>query len=218
MSNHIITAAIAFIVGGIFGGAIVGRIVTSEMKSRLDYLEEQNKKLIDENVSLRDTKIKEKQAKVEKLEKETNLDEYESIRTRYVTSQKSENDETLDNSEKDDPDDDLSDDLSDDLDDDFEDDHSEKIKMISEKRYKDELNYRDNESLTYYQLDGTLVDSSGEIVMKEEEVIGSDIMDIIDETNNDYLYALDEDVDKLYEISIEHDSSYMRDVLGVSGM
>lgn len=210
MSNHIITAAIAFIVGGIFGGAIVGRIVTSEMKNRLDYLEEQNKKLIDENVSMRDTKIKEKQAKVEKLEKETNLDEYESIRTRYVTSQKSENDEMLDDSKKDDPDDDLSDD--------FEDDHSEKIKMISEKRYKDELNYRDNESLTYYQLDGTLVDSSGEIVMKEEEVIGSDIMDIIDETNNDYLYALDEDVDKLYEISIEHDSSYMRDVLGVSGM
>lgn len=214
MSNHIITAAIAFIVGGIFGGAIVGRIVTSEMKSRLDYLEEQNKKLIDENVSMRDTKIKEKQAKVEKLEKETSLDEYESIRTRYVTSQKSEKDETLDNSENDDPDDDL----SDDLDDDFEDDRSEKIKMISEKRYKDELNYRDNESLTYYQLDGTLVDSSGEIVMKEEEVIGSDIMDIIDETNNDYLYALDEDIDKLYEISIEHDSSYMRDVLGVSGM
>lgn len=215
MSNHIITAAIAFIVGGIFGGAIVGRIVTSEMKSRLDYLEEQNKKLIDENVSMRDTKIKEKQAKVEKLEKETNLDEYESIRTRYVTSQKSENDETLDDSEKDDLEDDLSDD---DLNYDFEDDRSEKIKMISEKRYKDELNYRDNESLTYYQLDGTLVDSSGEIVMKEEEVIGSDIMDIIDETNNDYLYALDEDIDKLYEISIEHDSSYMRDVLGVSGM
>jgi hypothetical protein len=54
--------------------------------------------------------------------------------------------------------------------------------------------------------------------MKEEEIVGSEAMDIIDETNNDDLYVLDDDLNKVYDITIEHDGSYTRDVLGLGSI
>lgn len=202
MFDHLIYGAIGFLLGGILGGALVGRIVTDDMKKRMDEIEDQNRRLVDEINELRGEKREAKEKKIEKLEKETKLDHYESIRKRYVSSYEDDEDSEED-TESD----------SDDIDD--EEDKADKIKRISEQQFNEEINYRDHESLTYYQQDGTLVDSGREIVTKEETVVGSEIMDMIDDTTNDFLYAFDEDIDKLYEISIEHDESYMRDVLGV---
>lgn len=194
MIDHIIYGAIGFVLGGVLGGAVVGRVVTKDMKKRLDELEDRNRLLIDEVAQMRDDKRAEKEKKIEKLEKETKLDNYNSLRKRYISNSDSEENE------------------EDVL---IDDDETSKIKMISEQQFNEEINYRDHEELTYYQLDGTLVDSANDIVTKEETVVGSEIMDIIDETKNDNLYALNDDLDKLYDITIEHNASYMRDVLGI---
>ena len=216
MSNVIVYSAISFIFGGIIGGAIVGRVVTSDLKKRIDDLEDQNKKLIDENVELRGKKIEEKEKKVEKLEQETDMSEYNSLRRRYVSSVEVKAEEDIEENgkpnyigEEGEEEDDLVDD---------DEDRSEKIKLISERQFKNELNYRDREDLIYYQLDGTLTDMNHEVIMKEEEIVGSEAMDIIDETNNDDLYVLDDDLNKVYDITIEHDGSYTRDVLGLGSV
>lgn len=216
MSNVIVYSAISFIFGGIIGGAIVGRVVTSDLKKRIDDLEDQNKKLIDENVELRGKKIEEKEKKVEKLEQETDMSEYNSLRRRYVSSVEVKAEKDIEENgkmnyigEEVEEEDDLVDD---------DEDRSEKIKLISERQFKNELNYRDREDLIYYQLDGTLTDMNHEVIMKEEEIVGSEAMDIIDETNNDDLYVLDDDLNKVYDITIEHDGSYTRDVLGLGSI
>lgn len=198
MIDHLIYGAIGFVLGGVLGGAVVGRMVTKDMKKRLDEYEERNKLLIDEVSQMRDEKRAEKEKKIEKIEKEIKLDNYNSLRKRYVSSSVS------DEENEDEDENDL-----------VDEDDASKIKMISEQQFNEEINYRDHEELTYYQLDGTLVDSANEIVMAEENVVGSEIMDIIDDTKNDNLYALNDDLDKLYDITIEHNASYMRDVLGI---
>lgn len=217
MSNVIVYSAISFIFGGIIGGAIVGRVVTSDLKKRMDDLEEQNKKLIDENVELRGKKLEEREKKVEKLEQETDLSEYNSLRRRYVSSAEVKVEEDIEENGKPnyigEEDEEEDKDLVDD-----DEDRSEKIKLITERQFKNELDYRDREDLVYYQLDGTLVDATNEIIEKEELVVGSEAMDIIDETNNDDLYVLDDDLNKVYDITIEHDGSYTRDVLGLGSI
>lgn len=214
MHNSIIYSAISFIFGGIVGGVVVGRIVTKDLKRRIDDLEDQNRKLIDENVELRGFKIKEKEKEVEQLEKDTDLSEYESLRRRYVSNSKIERTEVDEDEvdKKDDykyPDELTEDDLV---------DKADKIKLISERQFKEEINYRDREDFRYYQLDGTLVDGNNEILTQEANIIGNEAMDIIDETVNDDLYVLDEDLDKVYDITIEHNGDYMRDVLGAGGI
>lgn len=222
MSNAIIYSAISFIFGGIIGGAIVGRVVTSDLKKRMDELEDQNRKLIDENCELREQKLEKKKAKVEKLEKETDLGEYNALRRRYVSSMEVKAEKELEvngqpnyigETENVEDDDALVDD-----DENEDEDRSAKIKMISERQFKEELNYREREDLTYFQLDGTLIDRENNIIEKEELVIGAEVMDIIDETNNDDLYALDDQLNKVYDITIEHDGSYIRDVLGLGSV
>lgn len=201
MIDHLIYGAIGFVLGGVFGGAIVGRIVTKDMKNRLDDLEECNKLLVNKVAAMRDEKLAEKEKNIEKLEKETKLDNYNSLRKRYVTS--AHDDDEEDESEEDY------------IVDEDDEDEASKIKMISEQQFNEEINYRDHEELTYYQGDGTLVDASNEIITKEETVVGSEIMDIIDETRNDNLYALDDNLNKVYDITIEHDASYIRDIYGI---
>ena len=206
MIDHLIYGAIGFVLGGVFGGAIVGRIVTKDMKNRLDDLEEYNKLLVNKVSAMRDEKLAEKEKNIEKLEKETKLDNYNSLRKRYVTSAHDDDD---------DDEEDESEEEEDDLVDDEDDDEVSKIKMISEQQFNEEINYRDHEELTYYQGDGTLVDAANEIITKEETVVGSEVMDIIDETRNDNLYALDDSLNKVYDITIEHDASYIRDMYGI---
>lgn len=214
MHNSIIYSAISFIFGGIVGGVVVGRIVTKDLKRRIDDLEDQNRKLIDENVELRGFKIKEKEKEVEQLEKDTDLSEYESLRRRYVSNSKVERIKV--DADEDDKKDDYK--YPDELTEDDLVDKADKIKLISERQFKEEINYRDREDLRYYQLDGTLVDGNNEILAQEANIIGNEAMDIIDETMNDDLYVLDEDLDKVYDITIEHNGDYMRDVLGAGGI
>lgn len=198
MVNNIIYAAIGFVAGAITGGIIVGRVFGNDYSKRIESLDRQNRALTDELVAMRDKKNEETEKRIER--QEAKLSDYNSLVKEYI------------------PDEDDEDDFGYTVDTRVErieiEDRSEEIKRIDEGRWNEELNFRQNEPLIYYQEDGTLTDDCKNIVHNPAQVVGAEIMDIIDETNNDYLYAVDEKRDMLYEIMIEHDASYTRDVLG----
>ena len=204
--NNLIYGAIGFLLGGMLGGAIVGNIIAKDCKKQLDEMEERTKLIIDENEKLKSSQYKKREEKIEKKDKKIEKD-LESLRKSYAKAIEDDDEEEdleifeapIVESEKA-----------------QEEEKTEKpIRLISEQRFMEDINYRDSESMTYYQGDGTLVDSANDVVSAEETIIGEDAMEIIDDTKNDFLYVLNEDLDKLYEISIEHNTEYFRDILGV---
>lgn len=216
MVNNLIYGAIGFLLGGILGGALVGNVVAKDCRKQLDDMEERTKLLIDENEKLRNVNTEQREKKIAEEEEEVN-DKYEEIRKTYDRAGVDNyTPKTVVNGIEEEEDDLI-------VDDDFildeydipniPDDGPSTIKLISEQMYNEELNYRDSESLTYYQLNGMLVDAANDIVLDEESVIGSEAMDIIDETKNDFLHVLDEKADKVYEIEIEHNIEYVRDAV-----
>ncbi len=88
------------------------------------------------------------------------------------------------------------------------------VRRMTSKDYHQDLEFRDSEMLTYYQQDGVLCDAVNDVLFHEETYIGSDIMNIIDDTDEDYLYCENVNDDKIYEITVEHNLSYFRDVVG----
>lgn len=204
MTKSFVFGAIGFILGGIFGGGIIGNMVTNEFKDRIENLEFQNDRLSEEINSLRDERNKAREAQINAEQKvidtiKEHNEEKKAEELRKTYSCFDEEEDVFDIP-------DLSYYIS-------EDDNSNyKIRMIDEKTYNEDLNYRDSDTLTYYQSDGILIDSKGKIISNEKDVVGTDIMDIIDDTNNDYLYVLDDANDMLYQINIEHSASYDRDI------
>lgn len=207
MSGKFLFGLVSFVLGGIIGGGAVGYIVGDGAKKEIEKLEKDNDRLYEEVKALR-AMHDEKNVKNEEEENEENEDEdtdmeeiedqYNELRRKYVSSNADEDDIYSDDGI-------------------IDNDHASKIKRISEETFNNDLNYRDIEQLIYYQEDGTLVDSARDIISNEADVVGYEVMDIIEETDDDYLYALDDDDNKMYEITVEHDLSYMRDVLGIGG-
>lgn len=202
--NNLVYGAIGFLLGGMLGGALVGHIIAKDCRKQLDEMEERTKLLLDENEKLKSDKIKKREEKLEKEEKKLDKN-LESLRKSYARAVEDDEEEeefeilatpiVNPNSEA---------------------ANEKPIRVITEQRFMEDINYRDSESMTYYQGDGTLVDSVNDIVTDEATIIGEEAMEIIDDTKNDFIYVLNEDLDKLYEISIEHNAEYIRDVLGVS--
>lgn len=120
----------------------------------------------------------------------------------------------------------------DDDDDDEESENTEndnkKIRIISAKRFKEDLEYRDNETLTYYQMDDVLVDSANHKIEHEEAVIGKECLGLIssmekpegtEDLDNDidiesFVYVDNEIDDCLYEIIVNHNQNFYKDVAG----
>lgn len=212
MINQIVYGAIGFLLGGIVGGMVAGNSVAKEFRKRIAEQDEMERKLREEIIKLRAEKNEKREKTIEKAEKEEAKHEYNSLRKRYLSRESEPEPEP----EEDEEEEFIIDD--DDAEDENEDDDSTslpKIRMISEQLYNDELNYRDHEELKYYQEDGTLCDANNDILENEEDFVGSDVMDIIDETENDFLYVSNDELDRLFEISVEHNGSYVRDVLGL---
>lgn len=89
------------------------------------------------------------------------------------------------------------------------------IYLISDDDFRKDLNYRDSETMTYYQEDHVLADSADMPVHDEEEVIGVEALDELPTTEEDYLYVSNDIENKMYEIIVEHNQSFYRDVLGM---
>lgn len=88
------------------------------------------------------------------------------------------------------------------------------IYIIDQERFKKEIAYRDNETITYYQQDDTLVDSCENVLRNRERVIGIEAMDEIGTTDADFIYVSNDVENKAYEIVIEHTYSWRDMVSG----
>lgn len=102
------------------------------------------------------------------------------------------------------------------------------IRIISSEDFQNDLEYRDNETLTYYQLDDVLVDSGNRKIVDEESVIGKECVGLISSmpqpegTENldddvdieSFVYVDNEIEDKIYEIIVNHNQNFYRDFAG----
>ena len=90
------------------------------------------------------------------------------------------------------------------------------IRMIDAETFNRDINIVDNETLTYYQEDGVLVDAANNVIKNEEEVIGSKLMDEIFDCpeSDEYFYVINDDEEKMYEVVVEHNQSFYRDIMG----
>lgn len=86
------------------------------------------------------------------------------------------------------------------------------IKLIDQKTFNENLDYYDYEKMTYYQVDGVLVDEVGDVVYDEDEVIGREGVEKISHTEEDMMYSLDEAANKMYEIVVDHNSEFLCDM------
>lgn len=89
------------------------------------------------------------------------------------------------------------------------------VEMISVEQFKKDIQVKDCSTYTYYQEDGILVDDmTQEVETDQEGILGKAAMEVIDDTTEDALYINNEPDDMLYEIVVDHNMSYYRDVLG----
>ncbi len=227
MNHNFIYAAIGFIIGSIAGGFFMGCYCGKVYKKRIDALEYEldDIKSIKREEKKRDIADREKKAENHKLAKKTAEDiiGYHE----YVTPEREEEDD-----EEEDEDFDSDEDL--DFDDPFdrhessnemndghattgnleeEDDEREMIRLISKKDYSEDLQYRDSETLTYYVEDGILADAFDDPVQNAAEVIGIEAIETAETTDKNEIYVSNDIEDKIYEIVVEHNESYYKDLM-----
>ena len=215
MNHNIIYAAIGFIVGGLAGGFFMGCYCGKVYKKRIDTLEIENDILRSDRDTKKNKEIAEREKKAEnhKLSKKTAEDiiGYHE----YVAP---EHEETNEEDEEDSHETDFYEDTDVDFDDPFEDgseddDEREMIKLISKKAYNEDLQYRDSETLTYYVEDGILADAYDDPVSNAAEVIGIEAIEKAETTSDDEIYVSNDIEDKIYEIIVEHNESFYRDIV-----
>lgn len=213
MNHNFIYAAIGFIIGSLAGGFFMGCYCGKVYKKRIDALEEEID-ILDINRKVKKEKEledREKKAEEHKLAKKTAEDivGYHE----YVTPERED--------EEDEEDFDSDEDL--DFDDPFdghattgdleEEDEREMIKLISKKAYNEDLQYRDNETLTYYVEDGILADAFDDPIQNAAEIIGIEAIEKAETTDEDEIYVSNDIEDKIYEIVVEHNESYYKDLM-----
>ena len=217
MNHNFIYAAIGFIIGSLAGGFFMGCYCGKVYKKRIDALEYELDEIKDikREEKKRDIADREKKAENHKLAKKTAEDivGYHE----YVTPER-EGEEDEEEEEDFDSDADL------DFDDPFdghatagdleeEDDEREMIKIISKKAYNEGLQYRDNETLTYYVEDGILADAFDDPIQNAAEIIGIEAIEKAETTDEDEIYVSNDIEDKIYEIVVEHNESYYKDLM-----
>lgn len=207
MNHNIIYAAIGFILGGIAGGFFMGCYCGKVYKKRIDTLEGEIDILKANGKTKKEKELSEREKKVEdhKLAKKTAED---IVGYHEYVSPEREEDEDVDLDEDvefNDPfeDDDLED----------EQDEREMVKLISKKAYNEDLQYRDSETLTYYVEDGILADAFDDPIQNAAEVIGIEAIEKAETTDEDEIYVSNDIEDKIYEIIVEHNESYYKDLM-----
>lgn len=234
MNHNFIYAAIGFILGGIAGGFFMGCYCGKVYKKRIDALEDEIDILKTDGKAKKEEELskREKKAEDHKLAKKT-VEDIVGYHE-YVSHEREEEDEEddFDSDEDldfDDPFDghessnemndgnESSNEMNDghatagDLEE--EQDEREMVKLISKKAYNEDLQYRDSETLTYYVEDGILADAFDDPVQNAAEVIGIEAIEMAETTDEDEIYVSNDIEDKIYEIIVEHNESYYKDLM-----
>lgn len=224
MRGKIISGVIGFVLGVFTGGIVVGSIVGKRARSRVASAEERADQLIEERARTAPRALSGPLRGI--VEAENDFDE---IRERAAAAMRSysgdeeveeevvvEEINPVENVELIDPDseeDDLSafvESLS------PQDDEPEDVHLIPEEEFLRDMEVRQHTDYTYYQQEGLLTTSDGEVVYDQLDILGEDGMEVIDDTTQDWLYVADDINDELYRVEVNHHGTYMRDVMSSS--
>ena len=221
--NKIIFTLIGMIVGGIVSGVFVGTSCAKTYKKKIDELEAENNQLLDRLQSRKEKDIQKRESKAREAEAEVDA----SLLTQLAMAreEKRKTAEMVKEhgySAKEDEEDDYDIDEDVEFDDPFDEGESVVVKkpmepktpmfsMMSQEDYEQDFEFRDAENLVYYQTDHVLADSFDDRIGNAVEIVGEEALREAQETNQDFIYVLDEVEDKMYEIEINHEESYYRD-------
>lgn len=84
---------------------------------------------------------------------------------------------------------------------------------ITEKEFESDYGKVDDETITYYRLDGVLADKTNSVIDNPVELIGKDVWESIDSIEDEAVYVHNESLEMNFEICIEQNLSYYRDVV-----
>ena len=215
MSDHIIYGVIGLVLGAILGGLSMGIVCGKEYRKTIE-------KLQDENDRLRERKRAEKTKELDDRTKVVEKKERELIKMERYSQEDDDEDEEGEDLELGDDfdsdadvdfDDPFSDsDDSEDSDEDSDDDGDKVIKLIDKKQYDEDLLLRDSETLTFYQKDGILADSFDEPIPNQTDIIGYEAVEKASDTDEETIYVSNDFEEKIYEIVVEHNESFYRDI------
>lgn len=223
--NKIIFTLIGVIVGGIVSGVFVGMNCAKTYKKQIEDLEADNEYLRDQLYNKKEKDIQKREEKAREAEAEVDASLMAQLTIAREEKQKTaelvkKHGYSVD--EEDENDYDIDEDVE--FDDPFDEGESIVVKkpiepkkpmfsMMSQEDYEQDFEYRDAENLTYYQEDHVLADSFDDRIGNAVEIVGEEALREAEETNEDFIYVLDEVEDKMYEIEINHEESYYRDTV-----
>ena len=203
MSNHaLIYTGLGAVIGFILGGFIVGSMCGKEYRKRIESLQAQNDRLTIENHENREQGLlKREEALKDKYEKAV-----EALHEYHGDEEPDEDEAEDEGIGEFDTDTDVE------FNDPFDGFSESDIYLIDAKEFQGDVDYRDNETLTYYQADGVLVDMQNDIVDDPERVVGKDLLEKAADTDEEFLYVSNDIDDKMYEVIIEKNESFYRDI------
>ena len=214
MNNHIIVGVIGFIVGGLAGGFFMGCWQGKQYKKQIDRLQYEVDDLTDKLHEKKAADISERTKKVEK--NKFNRMTMQEIVDKAGYSRPEPRKDDRDEDDEFDSEEDIE------FQDPFVEEESEEsggddgeepgIRLIDKKLYDEDLNFRDSETLTFYQEDGVLADQFDDPVARAVDVIGIEAIEEAEKTDKDVIYVSNDIEDKIYEIMVEHNESFYRDI------
>ena len=204
MANHFVYGGIGAILGFLLGGFLVGTICGKEYKKRIESLQYQLERVKHEEKINKENDIRDREMAL------SDPDPLKTLKETAIYEGYSEEDEEEEDDDEDADEVDLNEEIE--FDDPFDEND---IYLIDAKDFQDDLSTRDNETLTFYQEDGVLVDDHNDKVENELRVVGREFMDKVVDTDEDFLYVSNDIEDKMYEIIVNHNQSFYRDILGV---
>ena len=221
--NKIIFTLIGIIIGGVVSGVFVGTSCAKTYKKKIDELTEENNQLYDQLHEKKAEDIRKREEKAKEAEKEVDA----SLLTQLTLAreEKRKTEEMVKEhgySAEDEEEDDYDIDEEVEFDDPFDEGESVVVKkpieektpmfsMMTQEEYEQDFEYRDAVTLTYYQEDHVLADNFDDRIRNAIDIVGEEALREAQDTNEDFIYVLDEVEDKMYEIEINHEESYYRD-------
>lgn len=196
MGSQIVINALCFVAGSLAGGLAVGMLFGKEYQQKINKLNDKIEYLRNENRTKKKEELDKRDEQIAKAEVEQEL--HSVINTlgysKDASEEKHEGTEQNATSKE---------------------QHDEDIYMIDADEARDDLPYVETETLTYYQEDKILADAINDKIENGGALLGDECMEKLKETNEKYIYVRDDAAEKIYEIIVDHDQSFYRDVQGV---